>query len=89
MADISAVYAQYCLACHGTTGAGDGPAAAGLPDPKPAKLSETKLDDTGLKAIISGGGASVGRSPIMAAFGPSLSAEQITQLVSYIRGLKK
>ena len=31
------VYGQYCVACHGPKGAGDGPAAAGL-NPKPRNL---------------------------------------------------
>lgn len=33
-----ALYDAYCLSCHGATGRGDGPAAAGLPHP-PADLT--------------------------------------------------
>jgi len=33
-----ALYQDYCLSCHGTTGKGDGPAASGLPHP-PADLT--------------------------------------------------
>lgn len=32
------IYADYCAACHGATGLGDGPAAAGL-SPRPANLT--------------------------------------------------
>jgi len=34
----AALYADYCAACHGTTGKGDGPAAAGL-TPRPVDLT--------------------------------------------------
>lgn len=38
------VFATNCVACHGETGMGDGPSAAGL-DPKPADLSEHHVQD--------------------------------------------
>ncbi len=34
------LFGLYCASCHGETGKGDGPAAAGL-DPQPASLSDT------------------------------------------------
>jgi high-affinity iron transporter len=37
-----AIYAQRCASCHGDSGAGDGPAAAGL-DPAPPALSDRVL----------------------------------------------
>ena len=36
--DGAALYADYCAACHGPTGKGDGPAARGL-TPRPADLT--------------------------------------------------
>jgi putative copper resistance protein D len=36
------LYAEYCVSCHGETGRGDGPAAAGLPV-RPADLTEEHL----------------------------------------------
>jgi len=61
-----------CAACHGPEGKGDGVAAAAL-DPKPRNLSDaafmsTQSDDRIYK-VISEGGASVGLSPMMAAWG--------------------
>lgn len=88
MGDIAARYAELCVACHGPEGKGDGPIAASLPDPKPADLSKTQLDDAGLKAIIKEGGEKVGRSPIMAAFGATLSAAQIDEMVAHIRSFQ-
>ncbi|QJD17701.1 c-type cytochrome [Paracoccus sanguinis] len=35
----AADYARYCVACHGPTGRGDGPAAAGL-SPRPTDLTQ-------------------------------------------------
>lgn len=85
---ISAVYAELCAICHGDMGAGDGLAAGGL-KPPPAKLSETKLGDAGLKAIIKDGGEKAGRSPNMAAYGATLSDAQIDEMVALIRSFKK
>lgn len=39
LAGASALYAQQCAACHGATGAGDGPASAGL-DPPPIDFTD-------------------------------------------------
>jgi mono/diheme cytochrome c family protein len=41
-----ALYADYCAACHGTAGRGDGPAAAGL-SARPADLSVLARDNGG------------------------------------------
>ena len=57
--------------------------------PPPANLTKTKLDDAGLTKIITEGGPAVGRSPTMAAFGSSLKADEIADVVAYIRTLKK
>ncbi len=37
-AEGAALFAQYCAGCHGVSGRGDGPAAAGL-SPRPANLT--------------------------------------------------
>jgi mono/diheme cytochrome c family protein len=77
-----------CAACHGPEGKGDGVAAAAL-DPKPRNLSDaafmsTQSDDRIYK-VISEGGASVGLSPMMAAWGGTLSKEDIWNVIAYIR----
>lgn len=77
-----------CVACHGSQGKGDGPAAAAL-NPKPKDLSDAKLlstqTDDFLYKVISEGGASVGLSPMMAPWGGVLSEQDIWNVVAYIR----
>ena len=77
-----------CAACHGPEGKGDGVAAASL-DPKPRNLTDaafmsTQSDDRIYK-VISEGGASVGLSPMMAAWGGTLSEQDIWNVIAYIR----
>jgi mono/diheme cytochrome c family protein len=83
-------YQFYCASCHGATGDADGPLAAGL-DPKPAKHSDgntmNPLTDAYLFKVIQEGGASVGKSPLMAPWGGSLRDDQIWDVVAYIRTL--
>jgi mono/diheme cytochrome c family protein len=48
-----AMYARYCASCHGTTGAGDGPAAGAL-SPPPTDLTATDLSLAELMKVIDG-----------------------------------
>ena len=77
-----------CVACHGPQGKGDGVAAAAL-NPKPKDLSDAKLlstqTDDFIYKVISEGGASVGLSPMMAAWSGVLSEQDIWNVVAYIR----
>ena len=86
----AATYATYCSSCHGDTGAGDGPVAAGL-DPKPAPHADgsymNALSDEHLTKVIELGGPSVGKSPLMAPWGGTLSDEQIRDVVAFVRSL--
>ena len=81
-------YNSTCAACHGPEGKGDGVAAAAL-DPKPRDLSDaayvSTLSNEHLYKVISEGGASVGLSPMMAAWGGVLSEQDIWNVVAYIR----
>jgi len=89
-ADVAAGKAKYdtiCASCHGATGKGDGLAAVAL-TPKPADLSKTLLDSAGLANIIKNGGPAVGKSPIMAGFGGTLSDVEIENVAAYIKTLK-
>ncbi len=83
-------YAVLCTSCHGNTGKGDGPAAAALPV-KVTNLTDGKdlnaKSDQFLFRIIKEGGASVGKSALMAPWGGQLKDEEIWNLVSYIRTL--
>lgn len=87
-----AIYAKFCASCHGTTGKGDGPAAAAL-NPKPKDLTDkaymSKLDDKYLVDIIAKGGAAVGKSPLMPSWEKALKAEDIHNVIAYIRSLDK
>lgn len=83
-----ATFRQFCVTCHGSTGKGNGPAAAGL-NPKPSDLSATSKSDADIKKIIKGGGASSGLSPAMPAWGAALSDQDISNVVAYIRSLGK
>ncbi len=77
-----ATFDKMCAACHGKTGAGNGPAAAGL-KPKPASFTDPKFQagrtDDSLKAFITKG------KPPMPGFGKQLTPAQVTSLVTYIR----
>ncbi|MEE2897011.1 MAG: cytochrome c [Gemmatimonadota bacterium] len=83
-------YALYCASCHGERGEGDGPLSAVL-DPRPATLADPALaarrSDAYLYQIIEQGGAALGRSEQMAAWGETLSPEQLANLVAFIRQL--
>ena len=67
---------------------GDGPAAAPL-DPKPANFADASFwetrTDADLIQVIREGGASVGRSAMMAPWGALFDEDQAQQLVDYIR----
>jgi len=87
-----------CSGCHGTTGAGDGAAAAAL-NPKPANFASGafRLDtdgdgnigtDTDIANVIRKGAASFGGNTAMPARA-DLSDKEVAELVSYIRLLKK
>ncbi len=62
------IFSQRCSACHGTEGKGNGAAAAAL-TPKPRDYTDVSWQkattDDQLRKVIVGGGASVGKSPLM------------------------
>lgn len=84
------VYVQYCATCHGESGKGDGPASAAL-NPKPRNHTDkeymSKLSDEDMMKVIKEGGASVGKSPIMPPWGPTLKDDQVKDVIAYIRTL--
>lgn len=79
-----------CVACHGATGRGDGPAAAGL-SPRPRSFADpawqARATDAGIRNAIRGGGLPVGLSAAMPAHADITDAE-LTALVAYIRGIE-
>jgi mono/diheme cytochrome c family protein len=84
------LYQSYCTGCHGASGKGDGPAGKTLPV-KPADHTNGKkmsqYSDAHLVTVISKGGASVGKSAQMPAWGAVLKEAQIQEVVAYIRTL--
>jgi mono/diheme cytochrome c family protein len=86
--DGKADYQIYCASCHGESGAADGPIAQAL-NPKPAQHNDgaymNPLEDEYLFKVIKFGGASVGKSPMMAALG--LSDQQIHNVIAFMRTL--
>ncbi len=87
-----AKYRQLCAFCHGNSGKGNGPAAQGFPV-KPAdhtnKSKMKKLSNAYLAKIITQGGRSVGKSPLMPPFGNQLKPADVRNLIAYIRSLAK
>ncbi len=84
------LYATYCASCHGAQGAGDGPVAASL-DPAPTRHDDgttmNALSNEQLVAVIKLGGPAVGKSPMMAPWGGTLTDDQIRDVVAFTRSL--
>jgi cytochrome c553 len=89
-------FQTYCQTCHGPSGKGDGPAAAGL-NPKPASFADGqfKFDPNGngakgeiddIRAVVRDGAAKYGGSPLMAPW-PSLSPEQLQGVAQHVKSL--
>ena len=90
--DAKVTFETVCGACHGLTGAGDGVAGAAL-DPKPTSFTDAAFwteerDDAYLAKVITEGGASVGKSPLMAPFGGQFDEAQVAALVEHVKSFK-
>ncbi len=79
------LYAQHCSVCHGTAGAGDGPASVGM-TPAPANLRDAaRLDRLSLYAIYNTLGLGV-EGTDMPSFADQLDDRQRWDLATYIAG---
>ena len=89
--DGAALYKTYCVTCHGDTGKGDGAASASL-DPKPANFGDPGFwktrDDAAVKKVIKEGGAAVGKSPLMVAWGAVLDDAKIDAVIKHIKSFQ-
>lgn len=88
-----ALYDGRCVTCHGPTGAGDGPIAAGLPpEMKPRNLQEGKfkfaVDEAKFSELLTKGGSAVGLNPLMPPQ-PDLKDADKKNLYEFIKSLKK
>ena len=86
------LYATYCWTCHGKQGQGDGPIAV-VYTPRPRNLQDPasllSRTDYDLYYAISLGGAAIGRSGAMPAWGQVLTPQEIWDLVAYIHQLSR
>ena len=89
--DAKTTFKTVCASCHGEAGKGDGPAAAAL-NPKPAAFGDASFWETRDRAhimkVIKEGGAAVGKSPLMVAYGTQFNDEQIGQIADVVMGFK-
>lgn len=82
-----AVFAQNCAACHGAGGAGNGPAAEGLPI-KPADLTMPHIwhhSDSQMFDWLTHGIKDPKGNPAMPGFGDALSVTDRWALIDYVR----
>lgn len=91
--EAQTIFSMRCAACHGQTGAGDGPGSAAL-TPKPRNFQDLKwqksVTDDYIEKIIVQGGLAVGRSASMPG-NPDLASKPgtVAALREHIRGLAK
>jgi mono/diheme cytochrome c family protein len=82
------IYAEKCAACHGDTGKGDGPAGQAMqPPPQPFSSALKGKSDSWIATVITKGGPAVGMTPAMPPH-PTLSDDQVKELIQYIKQLK-
>lgn len=82
----AAVYAQYCVLCHGVEGKGNGRAAVMQKVP-PADLTVSALSPEHRRNIVRLGGAGVGRSAGMPAWSEVLTEDEIDDVLIYLDAL--
>lgn len=80
-------FATICATCHGASGDGAGPAGAAL-HPKPANFQDPAFWETRdrehIAKVIRLGGAAVGRSPMMPAFGAQFDEAAARRLADHL-----
>lgn len=90
LAEGEKIYQANCVACHGMTGKGDGPAAGVLKPPPRDHTDRAYMDtmsDEDMKKVIVMGGAIKGR-PLMPSH-PQIRGQQLDALTAYVRSLSR
>jgi len=84
-------YKWYCSQCHGLTGKGDGINVTKDMAVTPRNHSDpkemSKLSDVDITNAITEGGPANSKSPLMPPFGKTMTAQEIKDMVVYIRKL--
>lgn len=88
------IYNATCWACHGADGDGRGPATQNMPPPRPRDFTSPDFVIEGREAeiertIAMGAEASFHGSPLMIAWGSSLSPQQIRDVVEYLKTFQR
>lgn len=85
---VSVKFSTLCSSCHGVDGKADGAAAIAM-NPKPRNFHDkdwqAKVTDEHISNVIKNGGASVGLSATMSAWGALLTEEEVKGIVGKIR----
>jgi len=87
--DAKQLYEKNCLACHGASGKGNGPASKVMkPPPSEFAVALKGKSDAEIAKVVKEGGKAVGRAASMPGYGSKLSDEQIQGVTQYIKSLK-
>jgi high-affinity iron transporter len=81
------LYARHCAACHGATGRGDGPQAAGMNPPPPALGDASVMGDVSPATMYRFVAVGVAGTP-MAGWANVLSADERWDIVAYLGSLR-
>ena len=91
MAAAKTKYQTFCVSCHGADGKANSGAALAM-NPKPRNLTDPAwqdgVDDARIYKVLDKGGAAVGLSSSMPAWGAAMSEDELNGLVAYIRSLR-
>jgi cytochrome c oxidase cbb3-type subunit 3 len=86
------VYSRYCSVCHGLEGKGDGFNAYTL-DPRPRDFTDSafisQVDSALMVEVITKGGRVANLSPLMPAWGHTLTGDDITDVSAYVLHLAR
>jgi mono/diheme cytochrome c family protein len=79
------LYQRYCTGCHGTDGRGGAKNFMPHVGALTRKGYTDLLEDSYLQSIVAEGGVAFGKSAYMPSFKTTLSPEDITNIIAYVR----